>query len=102
MVRKRDICSQEYEFIRERKSDMINEHLLECYNRLIKKEDINLLIRLHKKFITKMQMNGKNKNKYKTIDYLVHYRNTINKNRKNEEMALRILMCCLNNRGIFS
>ena len=104
MVRKRDLCAQDYEDLRGRKTEMINDHLVECYNRLIKEEDINLLIRLHRNFINKMmQMNGKAKNKYKTIDFLIHYRNTIKdgKNEKNKKTALRILMCCLNNRGLF-
>ena len=101
MVRKCDIGLQEYEYIRQIKLEMIDEHLLECYNRLLKEENINLLIRLHRNFINKMIINGKAKNKYKTIDCLIHYRNTINKNMKNEKTALKILTCCLNNRGLF-
>jgi hypothetical protein len=103
MVRKCDLCAQDYEDLRQRKTEMINEHLVECYNRLLKEEDINLLIRLHRNFINKMMINGKAKNKYKTLDFLIHYRNTIKdgKNEKNKKTALRILMCCLNNRDGF-
>ena len=71
MVRKRDLCAQDYEDLRRRKTEMINEHLVECYNRLLKEEDINLLIRLHRNFINKMMLNGNAKNKYKTIDFSI-------------------------------
>ena len=44
-----------------------------------------------------MELKGKNKNKYKTIKLLVHYKNT-----KNKEAALTNLMSALNNKGLLS
>ena len=96
MGRKRDMGNQEYEYMRQIKLDRINLDLLDCYNKLIAGENIDILIRLHKKFINKMKMNGKNKNKYKTMDFLIHYRNT-----RDKITAIRLLTCCLNNRGLF-
>jgi len=70
--------TQNYEYINKIKRDIIKEHLVECYKKLCDKEDINVLIRQHKRFINLMELNG-NKNKYKTLSYLEHYRNTKNK-----------------------
>lgn len=81
--------TQEYEFINKNKRDLIKEHLLECYQKICNgKNDSNIdvLIRHHRKVITSMALNGKNKNKYKTIQYLEHYKNT-----KNKAVALNIL-----------
>ena len=94
--RNQDMCAQDYEYKRQIKLNKINENLLDCYNKLVAGENIDILIRLHKKFINKMQMNGKNKNKYKTIDFFIHYKDT-----KDKRTAMRLLTCCLNNRGIF-
>ena len=94
--RKRDMCAQDYEYMRQIKLDKINQNLLDCYNKLVAGENVDILIRSHKKFINKMQMNGKNKNKYKTVNFFIHYKDT-----KDKTTAMRLLTCCLNNRGIF-
>ena len=69
----------------------IREHLLECYQKLCTGEDIDNLIKSHKKVIVSMELNGKNKNKYKTISYLNQYKNTTNK-----ALAMAVLTNTLN------
>jgi len=71
--------SQNYEYINKHKRDNIKDDLFECYKKLCKGENVNKLIRSHKRFIIGMELNGKNKNKYKTVSYLEHYSNTKNK-----------------------
>ena len=57
----------------------IKEHLFDCYQKLCMGEDINYLMSCHKKEIILTGINGKNKNKYKTLSYLEQYKNTRNK-----------------------
>ena len=88
--------SQEDEYVRKIKVDEINIDLLNCYNKLLKGENINLLIRDHTKLITKMEFIGKNKNKYKSLNILQHYKNT-----KNKSLAIMVLANTLNNQSLF-
>ena len=68
-----------YQSENKNKRDFIKEDLFECYEKLCKGEDVSHLIKSHRRFINNMQLNGNSKKKYKTLDYLVHYRNTKNK-----------------------
>ena len=73
------INTQLREYINYNKRRYIREHLFDCYNKLCKGEDINNIIKWHKKVIISLELTGKNKNKYKTIRYFEHYKNTKNK-----------------------
>ena len=70
---------------------ILNKHLLDCYNKIIAKENITYLIRSHKSLINQL------KKKPKTLTLLQHYHNT-----KDKSIALAILTCSLANRGVFS
>jgi hypothetical protein len=85
------------EYYNKLKRDYIKENLIESYKRLVKGENINLIIRQHKKLINQMELNGKNKNKYKTINLLTHYKNTSDKT-----LALITLTNALNNKGLLA
>ena len=74
---------------------IINKHLLDCYNKIIAKENVLHLIRSHKQLLN--QLDIKSKKKPKTLSFLQHYHNT-----KDKSTALAILTCSLANRGVFS
>lgn len=76
------------------KHQQINQNLLDCYNRILEKQNINGLIRLHKTCIHRTNLLGKNK--YNTLKLLEHYKNTADKS-----LALATLTNALCNRGIF-
>lgn len=79
--------------------ESINEDLLECYNLLNKKnltiEDIDCIIRRHRRFINSTSIYGKNK--YSTLNLLIHFRNT-----EDKSLAMGTLTSSLNKKGIFS
>ena len=77
------------------KQYMINKHLLECYNKIIAKENVSYLIRSHKCFIN--QLDIKSKKIPKSLTLLQHYHNT-----KDKSTAFAVLTCSLAKRGIFS
>ena len=83
--------TQEKAYINDIKRQHIREDLLLCYKKLQKEDDINGLIKRHKRLINSLELKGKNK-KYKTLTYLEHYRNT-----ENKTTALMILTSTLNN-----
>jgi len=97
--------TQTYEFINKNKRDYIKEHLLECYTKILteynsssrENSSIESFIRSHKRLINIMDLNcyGKNKNKYKTLTYLQHYRNT-----KNKAIAISIFTNTMNKLGL--
>tara|TARA_Y100000389_G_scaffold13632_1_gene12150 strand:+ start:5111 stop:5401 length:291 start_codon:yes stop_codon:yes gene_type:complete len=74
---------------------LINKHLLECYNKIIAKENVGYLIRSHKSFIN--QLDFKSKKVAKSLSLLQHYYNT-----KDKSTAFAVLTCSLANRGVFS
>ena len=82
---------QQYEYNIKLKRIYIKEHLVECYDKICRGENINDLIRVHKRFINSMELNGNKINKYKTVGYLEHYRNS-----KNKLVAMMILTNTLN------
>ena len=88
------VDTRKKESVRQRKCDQINQHLLDCYQRIIEKQNINGLIRSHKACIHRAGLIGKNK--YKTLILLKHYKNTSDKS-----LALATLTNTLCNRGLF-
>lgn len=78
------------------KRELIKIDLLRCYHEIIKMESINTVIKTHKRLINQLQLRSHNK-KHKSIDLLVHYKNT-----KNHAQGLSILTNTLNNMGVFS
>lgn len=91
------IYKQEYEFHNRTKRLFIKEHLLECYEKLVKGENIDTLIKQHKNFINSFNLIGKKKNTFKTLEYLIQYKNT-----KNKPIALYNFTNALNNLKLFS
>jgi len=68
----------------------IKDDLLNCFKLIHKDVDINVLLKQHKKLIDHSGIGGKNR--FKTLTYLVHYKNT-----KNKSTALTNLTNTLNN-----
>lgn len=85
------------EFNNNLKRKIIREHLLECYKKIGEKVDIDTVIKQHRKIINDMQLKGKPKNIYKTLDILKQYKKT-----KNKGTALYVLTNTLNNLNVFS
>ncbi len=77
------------------KKEIINRNLLDCYNRLLEKQDPASVIRSHRACINNMNIQGKNK--YNTVRFLEQYKNTDDKT-----LALSVLTNTLSNRCIFS
>lgn len=86
----------EHAYKYELKRQLVRDHLLECYEEILRFNGKNIveLIKLHKKFIHKTQIIGKNK--YKTLLLLEQY-----KNAKNKSMAMMVLTNTLSRRGAF-
>lgn len=74
---------------------LLNQHIVECYNKLSKQENIYPLIKQHKRLINELEIHTKKKPK--TLSILLNYANT-----KNKVMALYIMTNTLNNRKLFS
>ena len=74
---------------------LLNKHLLECYDKLSKRENIQTLIKQHKHLISQLEISGKNKPK--TLSILLNYANT-----KDKVLAYSIMTNTLNNRRLFS
>ena len=89
------VDTQKKDYVRQLKAEVINRNLLDCYNRIIEKQDIDAVIRSHKSCINHVGIIGKNK--YRTLSLLQHYNNT-----RNKSAALVLLTNSLNNRRIFS
>lgn len=84
----------------------INHDLLDCYNLILSytknktnvkpsTENINFIIKKHKKFIDMTNIQGKSK--YNTLNLLIHYSNTYD-----PSLAMSTLTNSLNNRKIFN
>ena len=74
---------------------LLNKHLPECYQRIERKENINGLIRQHKRLISQLQINSKKIPK--TLTILQNYAN-----HKDKLLGFSTLTNTLNNRGVFS
>ena len=71
---------------------MVRENLHECYAKLMQKENIDTIMKQHKRYICSLQIDGKNKNIFKTMKVLEHYKNT-----RNKSIALSVLESTLCN-----
>ena len=74
---------------------LLNKHIVECYDKLLKKESICALIKQHKRLISQLEIIGKNKPK--TLSILLNYASC-----KDKVMAFSIMTNTLNNRKLFS
>ena len=74
---------------------VLNKHILECYDKLQKQENIHTLIKQHKRLISQLEIIAKNKPK--TLSILLNYANC-----KDKVMAFSIMTNTLNNRRLFS
>lgn len=77
------------------KYSLLNKHILECYDKLSKRENIHTLIKQHRRLISQLEIPGKNKPK--TLTILLNYANT-----KDKVLAYSIMTNTLNNRNLFS
>lgn len=89
------VDTQNREYQRLCKKEIINRNLLDCYNRLLEKQDPASVIRSHRACINCMNIQGKSK--YNTVKFLEQYKNT-----EDKILAFSILTNTLSNRGIFS
>ena len=85
----------------ELKLQIIREHLLESYNSILNlgkteltDKNICIIINLHKKYIDKMNIYGRNK--YRTLRLLQQYQLA-----KNKSMAIMVLANSLNKLSVF-
>lgn len=86
------IDKRESEDYNKNKRLVIYNHLLDCYERILKKQSIDLIIRDHKRLILNLDIKGKHKNKFKTLLQL-----TVYKNSKDKTHALSCFLNYLNN-----
>ena len=61
------------------KRELIYKHLNECYKQIEKKENIDIIIKYHRKFINNLEVKGTNKSKFKTLAHLIVYKNSKDK-----------------------
>lgn len=83
--------------IRVKKLELINNNLLNNYNRLLKQENIEILIKNQIRFVKSIELNSNYRKKHLTIILLENYKNT-----KNKTIALNNLTNTLCKKGIFS
>ncbi len=88
------VDTRKKESARQYRCDQINQHLLDCYQCILEKQNIDGLIRSHKTCIHNAGLMSKNR--YKTLILLKHYKNTSDKS-----LALATLTNTLCNRGLF-
>ena len=61
------------------KRDFIKKDLFDCFLKLEKEANVVPLIKQHKRLINSLELKGKQKNKYKTLQYLIDYKNSKDK-----------------------
>ena len=61
------------------KRDLIKKDLFDSFLKLEKEANIEQIIKQHKRLINSLELNGKQKNKYKTLQYLIDYKNSKDK-----------------------
>ncbi len=91
---------RDLEYLKKESRETINNDLLNIYNILSNdknKQDIDNLIKNHKRIIDNSYLYSKNR--YKTIEYLFFF--TKNYNRDKSE-ALSNFMCMLNNKNLLN
>lgn len=84
------------ESTRKQRLDLINKNLLANYEKILAGENIKGIINNQRRFITKMDLQNKYKNKHISVEVLQHYHNT-----KNKEIALNNLTNYLCNKHLF-
>ena len=89
------VNSRQHEILEKYKRELIYKDLYECYQRIEKKENIDIIIKQHKKFINNLQLKASNKHKFKTLSHLIVYKNS--KNIKSKIHALTCFSNYLNN-----
>ena len=70
------IDTRERENLIKYKRDLIYKDLVECYQRIEKKENIDNIIKHHRRFINKLEINASSKNKFKTLSSLIVIKNS--------------------------
>jgi len=88
--------NQQNEALRKYKLELINKNLLINYQKILNNEPIKGIINNQRRFVIKMDLPGKYKNKHSSIKVLEHYNNT-----KNKTIALNQLNNYLSNKFIF-
>ena len=86
------VDSRQQEYLEKYKRELIYKHLYECYQRIEKKENIDIIIKQHRKFINNLEVKGTSKNKFKTLSHLIVYKNS-----KDKSHALSCFTNYLNN-----
>ena len=86
------IDSRQQENLQKYKRELIYKDLYQCYERIEKKENIDIIIKQHKKFINNLEVKGTNKSKFKTLSQLIVYKNS-----KDKSHAFSCLTNYLNN-----
>ena len=89
--------NKEYESDRKYKVYLINKNILENYEKILHGENIKGIIKNHQRFIVKMDLKSKYKNKHHTLQVLEQYANTNDKN-----IALNNLTNYMCNKHLFS
>lgn len=88
--------NQQKEALRKYKLELINKNLLMNYEKILNNEPIKGIINNQRRFVVKMDLQSKYKNKHQSIQVLEHYNNTKNKN-----IALHQLSNYLTNKSIY-
>ena len=84
-----------YEDDNKTKRELIKDDLLECFEKIIKGEKIENIIKNHKKYINSLKLLGKKK--YKSVGILEFYKNSYE---KDLNKAYSNLLCYLNNNNL--
>lgn len=74
------------------KRELIYNDLYQCYLKIERKENIDIIVKQHRKFINNLQVKGTNKSKFKTLLQLIVYKNS-----KDKSHAFSCLTNYLNN-----
>lgn len=83
---------REKENLHKHKRDLIYKNLYECYQRILNNDNIDLIIKDHRRLINNLDIIGKYKNKFKTLTQLIVYKNS-----KDRIFALSCFSNYLNN-----
>lgn len=73
------VDSRQNENLQKYKRELIYKDLYECYQRIEKKENIDIIIKHHRKFINNLDVKGTSKSKFKTLSHLIVYKNSKDK-----------------------
>ena len=86
------VDSRQQENLQKYYRELINKDLYESYQRIEKKENIDTIIKHHRRFINNLELKGTNKSKLKTLSQLIVYKNS-----KDKSHAFSCLTNYLNN-----